>query len=585
MSARSTPEVPTASTGRPTTELENLRAFAELYGYVRFFHPTDAAAEAPWQEIAAHGLAEVRDARTTGELIERLERVFLPLAPSLQLWTGDDPAPAWPEPVDPRATPVYWQYEGFPGAPLALYLPPYRRVRVNAQERGRPRFFGAPPIVPMEEVLAGGVRMRLPLMLDQESLEHAREAGRLFVDPWLAEMATDDEGWTELDVRQGAVVEVWNVLRHFYPYQDVLGRPWGELLAAALSDAEDDESREDTRRTLAKLVHAIHDGHGEVGHRRGRARGHLPFRLEVVEDLPVVTAVADEGGFAIGDVVESIDGHPALERIGALESLVSGSSHWRRFKAATWEAPRGPRGERVTVSIRRQDEHVDVETEYAVLEVVEPERPPAIHRYPDGVFYVDLTRALWPEIAARMPEIAAAPGVVFDLRGYPEDNHAIIDHLLDEPEDALWMHVPRIVSPGGQPVGWLDLGWHRRPAAPHIEGRVVFLISAGAISYAESILSYVDAYDLGTLVGTPSAGTNGDIVRLNTLAGFYVVFTGMRVTRHDGGEFHLRGVQPEVPVARTLAGLRAGRDEVLDAGSSVVRRDIGRLARAKRATP
>ena len=47
--------------------------------------------------------------------------------------------------------------------------------------------------------------------------------------------------------------------------------------------------------------------------------------------------------------------------------------------------------------------------------------------------------------------------------------------------------------------------------------------------------------------------------------GFTVAFTGMRVTGHDGQTpYHLSGVRPDVTVTPTLAGLRAGRDEVLD---------------------
>ena len=44
-----------------------------------------------------------------------------------------------------------------------------------------------------------------------------------------------------------------------------------------------------------------------------------------------------------------------------------------------------------------------------------------------------------------------------------------------------------------------------------------------------------------------------------------LVFTGMRVLKHDGSQHHLIGIRPTVPTERTLAGLRAGRDEVLEA--------------------
>lgn len=48
----------------------------------------------------------------------------------------------------------------------------------------------------------------------------------------------------------------------------------------------------------------------------------------------------------------------------------------------------------------------------------------------------------------------------------------------------------------------------------------------------------------------------------------------MRVTRHDGSPFHQGGVKPQLEVHRTIAGLRAGRDEVLEAGLRVVRDQV-----------
>ena len=65
------------------------------------------------------------------------------------------------------------------------------------------------------------------------------------------------------------------------------------------------------------------------------------------------------------------------------------------------------------------------------------------------------------------------------------------------------------------------------------------------------------------------------VVRLP--GGFRLGFTGMRVTGHDGQEpHHLVGIKPDIPIAPTIAGLRAGRDEVLD-------RALSRFAVSERA--
>jgi len=35
--------------------IRNLRAFSKLYGYVRFFHPSDEAAAIDWERFAIYG--------------------------------------------------------------------------------------------------------------------------------------------------------------------------------------------------------------------------------------------------------------------------------------------------------------------------------------------------------------------------------------------------------------------------------------------------------------------------------------------------------------------------------------------------
>lgn len=558
---------------RATTPQENLVAFARIYGYVRFFHPTDASHDADWQRLAVVGVEEARDAPTLDVLAQRLDRLFRPLAPSLQLWVDGEPEP--PRPPAPRRRDglVYWQYQGFPGSWVSLYRAPYAKARVHPDEAWRRRFSAAPPPdTRVEAELAPGLHLRLPVVLSAEQAQRAAEPPH----PELAPGLDPQRDHQALAVRQAAVIEVWNVLRHFYPYQQhELALDWDAMLVASLRQAEDDRSLEDVRDTLRGLLEPLQDGHGYVGHRRHDDDATLPVRLELVEGRVVVTGTRDPERFAIGAVVEQIGGRPAREQIERVAARLSGTPQWRLFQAAAWEVPRGELGEVIELVLEHDGREQRVRAEAERAAVPPPPRPPALHTFPDGVRYVDLTRVAGDALRAEIPALAEAPGVVFDMRGYPSENDVIIDHLLDAPEDTLWMHVPRIVEPDGRVVGWHDIGWHRRPRTPHIDAPVAFLTSAEAISYAESMLSYVEAHDLGTLVGTPTAGANGDIVRFDTLAGFYVVYSGMRVTRHDGTPFHCQGVRPEVEVHPTLAGLRAGRDEVLEAGLRVVRKGRG----------
>ncbi|MEM6991660.1 MAG: S41 family peptidase [Myxococcota bacterium] len=566
------PAAPVAARAHAVDPVDALQAFARVFGYVRYFHPTDAAADANWSELAAQGSAWVADAETLGELAERLQSFFEPIAPTLEIWVEGEPPPG------PRGTSktsytelVYWQYLGYPGAVLSLYSPPYSKVRVGAERRGR-RFSQMPArdAVADDEILPG-LFARVPVTLHQDEAAAAKPGARARgLDEALGRRATSSKSFTDLHVRRAAVIEIWNVLRHFYPYQGEVAVDWDGELRRALSEVEEAELPQ-VVVALQDLVHALRDGHGEVGHRRLPTRASLPFSLRLVEGHAVVAATEQPERFAVGDVVLTIGEDDAVDRIGWHAARLSGSPQWREFKAAAWEAPKGPKGQSVVVKLRRgSDEHV-VTTTFGAPEPAEPPRPEPVFRYPDGVWYVDLTRAEWEAVEPKLPEIAAAPGVVFDMRGYPTDTHRIIDHLIDVSEDALWMHVPAIVEPNGDVAGWHALGWHRKPAEPHIEGKVAFLTGPGAISYGESVVGYVEEHQLGTRVGAPTAGANGDIVRFDAAGGFFVIFTGMRVTRHDGTSFHCVGLQPELPIAPTLRGLAAGRDEVLEVGLGVAR--------------
>jgi C-terminal processing protease CtpA/Prc len=106
---------------------------------------------------------------------------------------------------------------------------------------------------------------------------------------------------------------------------------------------------------------------------------------------------------------------------------------------------------------------------------------------------------------------------------------------------------------------------------PHIKGRVAFMTGPAAISSAETFMALVAYYRLGEIVGAATAGTNGDIAQIAMPSGCTAWFTGRRVTRPGGGQHHLIGVQPTIPVSRSIAGVRAGLDEILDSALAYVR--------------
>ena len=132
--------------------------------------------------------------------------------------------------------------------------------------------------------------------------------------------------------------------------------------------------------------------------------------------------------------------------------------------------------------------------------------------------------------------------------------------------------MPLIIYPDRERiVGWDTSGrWLLEPRAPRFAGVVVFLTDERAISYAESVMGIIEAYGIAEIVGRTTAGANGNVNPFELPGGFRVSWTGMKVLKHDGSQHHLVGIVPTVPVSRTIAAVRDGRDEDLERAIEII---------------
>jgi C-terminal processing protease CtpA/Prc len=189
-----------------------------------------------------------------------------------------------------------------------------------------------------------------------------------------------------------------------------------------------------------------------------------------------------------------------------------------------------------------------------------------------GIYYADLSRIRDEEFTAALPDLAAARGIIFDLRGYPILSTAPIGHLIDAPVTCAQWHVPVVHWPDHERMEFDFSNWEVRPRTPRLTAKVAFLTDGRAISYAETYLGIIEHYRLAEIVGGPTAGTNGNVNPFAVPGGYYIMWTGMKVLKHDGSQHHGVGIQPTVPVAPTIRGVADGRDEVLERAIEVVSR-------------
>ena len=522
--------------------------------------------------MAIAGAQALEDARDDGELAQRLQEFFAPIAPTAQVFPSSTP-PAEPAalapPEDDKAKLVRWRNVGFGQQDEGQGARgPYYRTRDSQRPKdGKPRDDWALPAETYEAELVPGITARVPTVLWRDAdgtLPHGAVPASWCPLPENFLMSADDRR-----TRLAAVVLGWNVFQHFYPYFDVTEVDWPKELERALTAAATDADPWAFQATLQRMIAALHDGHGAVFH-ANEARGLPEVCWGWVEGELAVLAPSPDGRLARGDVVVSLDGvttKMAFEREAQLLSAAT-PQYLRYASLSTLGA--GALGTKARLAVRSPAGDAR-ELEVARGRAPEEPRPAKIAELEPALWYVDLGRIEDSDFDGALQDLARAKGIVFDLRGYPRVSPQTLAHLIDEPiESAQWL-VPQALLPDRKATTFVKSSWKVEPTAPQFTAKVAFLTDGRAISYAETFLGMVEHYGLAPIVGEPTAGTNGNVNPFPLPGSYTVWWTGMKVLKQDGSRHHGIGIQPTVPCARTLAGVAAGRDEQLEKALALVR--------------
>ncbi len=376
----------------------------------------------------------------------------------------------------------------------------------------------------------------------------------------------------DLYVRLADIVICWNCMRHFYPYFDVVKTDWQAALNDALKSAYNDKNKFDFWKTLRKFTARLKDGHVSVNLQGERSEFYyLPILWDWVEEKLVITGVFDESvkDIQVGDIVREIDGAPAKATLEKeMEYISAATKGWGVYRVLV-DLLVGANDSPVSLKIERDNRvfqaklirSMDVLSYYERwIKMKEKSRKIA-----DGIYYMDFYQVTGKDLETLLPELQKARSIICDLRGYPKDSVSFIMYLLKEKDTSTaWMQLPQIIYPDYERVTYQKHGWQLEALKPHLTARIIFIVDGRAISYAESYMSFIEHYKLATIIGQPTAGTNGNVNVIYLPGQYTVSFTGMRVVKHDGSQHHGVGIIPNIILNRTIKGVKEGRDEFLE---------------------
>jgi hypothetical protein len=410
--------------------------------------------------------------------------------------------------------------------------------------------------------IGNGLKLRMPLVAWTDGTRTLPPQPRF--DPEVRVPASDRQA------RLAAVLDLWTVLRWFYPSFEDQQTDWDAELDPALQEAATATTSDAQRHALSRLTLALHDDHARVL-RSGIDDGLLPVLFRSLENRIIVAATSPAGSsIPIGSTLVMIDGVPAEEARRRASELMSAATAGFALRHSTYGIAFGKKGTSARLTIREPGSTRDTVQIVPRLDRGElvPKlrevRPATGSVLADRVAYVDLHTlddATWTSI---LPRLSDARAIIFDLRGYVSSASFVpLEYIADrELRSPTWVH-PLVTASG--PGRHEDQHWYIVPHRQRLHAKAIFLVDARTASAAETILQIVRGEHLGTIIGEPSGGTNGNTVEYDLIGEMSVRFTAMRVLNHDGSSFNGRGIMPDITVHPTIKEIIAHRDEVLEA--------------------
>lgn len=523
-------------------QIRDLALLGKVWGFVKYHHPKVTAGEVNWDYELFRVLPEVllsRDRTSTTEIM-----------------TGWIEGLGGPEPCDPCAE-----------SPTEAHLMPevdwvQDDVLLGAELSHRlDRLYRARPELPEQYLVSPG-------QVGNPNFEN--EAG-------YPSMAAPDAGFRLL-----ALFRLWNIIEYWFPYRDILGQDWDEVLAEFVPLLMAAEGSDEYRLAMMQLIARVNDTHAnlwsELDLRPPRGPAQLPVTLRFIEGKAVVSGYSHETlgpgtGLRIGDVILALDGAPVDSLVVAWHPYYAASNQPTRLRDMARSLTRGEEGP-VRVTGMREEGPYELMAERVAAEELD-RLAGRTHDLPGETFqmltpevaYLKLSSVEGAQCDAYVRQAGEAEVLVIDIRNYPSDFvvFSLGGHLISEPTPFARFTRGDMSNPGAflwsPPVSL-------QPILPRFTGKVVILVDEVSQSQAEYTTMAFRTSTNAIVVGSTTAGADGNISSIPLPGGINTLISGIGVFYPDNGPTQRIGILPDLEVRPTIQGIREGRDEVLEAGVS-----------------
>lgn len=541
-----------ALTAQTNQQVNNLSTLFKTWGLIKYYHPTIASGQYDWDSVLITSIKEImtQDNNAVHRQVNRMLAIAGPDTAALS-------KPAPDNPICYRNYDLSWIQQNTrldrsqQKALQFIAEHPYSGLNYYAQpDRGN----DSTVITPNEKPYA---HMKYP----------------------------------DTHYRLLALARFWNIINYFYPYKYKVGKPWGEVLTELIPLMIQANDTLSWNKALARMAASINDSHGGLWpqvYYSIAGRYSQPFNFRLVTGKAVITAIADsaacqQAGITAGSVIETMDGITIAQKIKDYQAYVGGSSegarlrdmhaiilnsHSRQCVLAGYQ----PNGKRFTATVNLLERNFI--KEYSDFMGIKS----AITSYltADSIGYIYFANINQRNMDSIMRSVMHTKAIIFDMRNYPGYGiYFVPNYLLSQPAIYACNTTPDYRWPGmmkymasNQGTSVARVGKNNPHPYP---GRVILLVDERTQSAGEWACMTLQTAPRVTVIGSPTAGADGNVTRAVLPGGYNFHFSGLGIYYPDGRETQRTGIPVDIPVHYTIEDYMYKKDPVLQKALAFIR--------------
>ncbi len=393
---------------------------------------------------------------------------------------------------------------------------------------------------------------------------------------------TDDQfySWGENqypneEYRLLALFRYWNIINYFYPYKYIIDQNWDSTLVEFIPKMVNAGSDMSFHLIFLEIATRINDSHAftysKVINENIFGYYYLPLTLKYVDNETVITGIyTDNEEIEIGDIIKSINGLDIYTLRNNLRKYAAGSNNPAIERNINTRLLRGPNlPVQMTLENKLGEKEVTLSrnvyiTDYSDLIATKGAIWIILNVDSKNYGYVDMGRLEVLQINSMFNDLWDTDGIIFDIRNYPQGTMwSMIRYLFKAPIRIANFTVPNIKYPGTLNWKYETVGMGNFSST--FNKQIFILFDESTQSQAEYTVMALEKHPKAIKIGSQTSGADGNISRLYLPGGITTIFTGLGVFYPDYTETQRIGMVPNIEIHPTIAGIREGRDEVLEA--------------------